>query len=146
MSFAGVGKILNKVIGATKANPVSTGIIGVGGGGLLAADVMGPVVKSAGDPLGKEVTGLFRERAAGLAQKAKARRLESAMRENEARLAALSPDLYAMLVAGERLPIGGRTFGGVPQRELVNAVTARMSTGGFTQRTPEDEIRDLLTG
>lgn len=142
--LASLGK---SVWGVTAANPISSTIAGVGGTGLFAGEMLAPFAKAVKqDPLGQEIKATVHERIAAMTAKARQRRLKNAMRENEARLAALTPDLYAMLVAGERLPIGGRMFGGVPQRELVNATTLKMAKGEFNERTAEDDLRDLLTG
>lgn len=131
-------------MGVTKSAPVASAVAGFAGLKSFAEDTATPLRDATSDPVGREMKAVASERLDRLLAKARARRLHNAMRRNEAALATMHPDIYAMLVAGERLPIGGRMFGGLPNRELVANVTARMATGEFVERDPLDELRALI--
>ena len=141
---ARLGRIGAAAMDVVGSMPKSAAVAGTVGGGMLLLDALKPIGRRAVDPLGEEIRRTFQERAWQLSERMKGQRMVRAMRENEARLAALDPDLYAMLSAGQRLPIGGRVFGGTPNRDAINAVTAKMAAGEFRTRTPEQDYLELV--
>lgn len=67
-------------------------------------------------------------------------RVEEAIRQNQARLAQVAPDVYTSVMAGRRVPKGSVVLGGRPRQDLMRELAASMGSGRFEKKDPLSEL------
>lgn len=77
-----------------------------------------------------------------------AREQQQLVDANTQRIMMMRPDLAQSLLAGRRLPPGGRMFGGTPQVDVLEAVAAAMANGTLDPEASSggDPLEGLLAG
>lgn len=96
------------------------------------------------DDVAEQMRMMSQEREGRFLDALKARRLQQVMDENTARLAALAPHTYYEVLAGRRLPMGARVYGGAPRTDLMEQLSYGMATGKYKPPPSDEELMGLL--
>jgi hypothetical protein len=147
------GKVAKGAQGAGFDFSTPTLALGVGlPTALFAGDIASGLAGAAKDEFkgfNKMLEAEQRRRRGEQAQALRAQRLQRAMADNMARLAAANPQLYNQLLVGRTLPQGAVVIGGAEKSDFLESVAYQMATGGFErpQSAPEspDALRNLIS-
>jgi len=145
--MAGIRSKLKSVVKSAKTASVAKPLAIGGLAGLLAHKA----ATQPGGPLGipatyqGEVEDTLREaearaRSEKIGKLMEQARVEETIRQNQARLAQVAPDIYTSVMAGRRVPKGSVVLGGRPRQDLMQELAASMGSGRFEKKDPLSEL------
>lgn len=116
--------------------------LGLAGGGVDAVEGLTGVNEDAQKRL------MLRMLLENAAEMQSGRERQQLVDANTQRIMMMRPDLAQSLLAGRRLPPGGRMFGGTPQVDVLEAVAAAMADGTLDPEAASggDPFEGLLAG
>lgn len=116
---------------------------GASAGLWLTHDVFTPLFKSALDTRDRDseqARAIQEQQRRTVMARLERERLMRDVAQNQARLAALDPQLYNEIMAGEQLAPGEVVIGGEPRTDLMEMLAMNMSQGAYNQPSAEEDI------